>query len=153
MKSFETSVWVTPQKGGRLFMVLGPDTFVNHFEAQYDSTEDDEEETEDFEIVECGTEPAIMVLLKVRKRSVEKRTRLSLILDDSKVDMEFGQHGTAFKRPALLRILAVGLDLENVNLRTLNIYHDKPETEQWEKVKRKRVIVNMEEGYVKILNA
>ena len=153
-KSFETSAWVTPKRGGTLFIVLGPDDFVEHFEDRNDGEGDDDEEDDDgFKKANYGTEPGIMVKLRVRRRSVKKRTKLSLTLDDEYVDMQFGPEGLVFKRPALLNIVAIGLDLANANLETLDIYYDNPETGRWEKVRRKKVIVDKDIGLVKIVNA
>ena len=43
--------------------------------------------------------------------------------------------------------------VQNANLETLDIYYDNPETGRWEKVRRKKVIVDKDIGLVKIVNA
>ena len=67
--------------------------------------------------------------------------------------MEFGPPGTVFANPALLNIIAVNLNLKKVNLQTLGIYYDNPETGQWQKIASENVVVDKEHGFLRIRNA
>ncbi|MCH7755890.1 hypothetical protein IH970_12310 [candidate division KSB1 bacterium] len=74
-------------------------------------------------------------------------------MDKKRFDMEFGPDGTVFANPALLNIIAVNLNLKKVNLETLGIYYDNPETGQWQKIDSENVVVDKEHGFLRIRNA
>jgi hypothetical protein len=69
------------------------------------------------------------------------------------VDMNFGPDGTSFKKPALLNIVAQGLDLsgwsqeDNLQLACFN-----EDTQLWEVVPSQRIIFNVKTGYLQCVN-
>ena len=92
------------------------------------------------------------IILKVFPETISRDEELSLSLDDQNLNFVFGPHGITFSTPALLNIEAKGVDLSNVNLETLGIYYDNPETGQWERMEGGDIIVKQSEDYLKIID-
>jgi len=147
----EVKAIVTPENGGQLVLIKG--------EAFEDEQEDFEEEGEleifeedDMDILDYDEDSGFIVSLQVLPNSVKDTTELSLIMDKKSFDMEFGPPGTVFANPALLNIIAVNLNLKKVNLETLAIYFDNPETGQWQKIDSENVVVDKVHGFLRISN-
>ena len=73
-------------------------------------------------------------------------------MDDVAIDFVFGESGTTFSTPALLDLAVYGVDLSGVNPESVNIYYVNPNG-QWEVMPSEQVTVNVEAGYIYILNA
>ena len=71
---------------------------------------------------------------------------VSLTVDDEQfmgaMDMVFSPHGTIFNQPALLTIVASGLNLSGYNPNDLGIYYHNEITGQWEEMQRDAFIVD-----------
>ncbi len=148
----EVKAVVTPEDGGQLVLIKG--------EVFEDEQEDFEEEGEleifeedDLDILEYDEESGFIVSLEVLPYSVQDTTELSLRMDKKSFNMEFGPPGTVFANPALLNIIAVNLNLKKVNLETLAIYYDNPQTGQWQKIDSGNVVVDKEHGFLRIRTA
>ncbi len=86
-----------------------------------------------------------------------KDAEVSLTLDDEQfkgsLDLVFSPHGTTFSQPALLTIVASGLDLSGYDPDEIDIYNDNPETGLWEKMRRDALEVDPNSGSIIIQNA
>ncbi len=98
----------------------------------------------------------VKVTLKVFAETISQDSELALSLDDQEISgnvaLSFSPHGVTFSSPALLNIEAKNLDLSGVNPADINIYYDNQETGQWEVMESDKVIVKVNDGYVKIIN-
>ncbi|MCH8954836.1 hypothetical protein IIA28_05880 [candidate division KSB1 bacterium] len=147
----KVSAVVTPEDGGQLVLIKGK----AFKEQQKDFKESGEIEIVDedsLDIVGFGKKAGFIISLTVLPHSVKDTTELSLRMDKKSFDMEFGPPGTVFANPALLNIIAVNLKLKKVNLETLGIYYDNPETGQWQKIASENVVVDKEHGFLRIRN-
>ncbi len=104
-----------------------------------------------------GREVHVVVTLVVLPHAISEDTELSLNLDDEtlvgNVDVTFQPHGITFSRPAILNIQARGLDLSGLDTQQIDIYYDNPDSGQWEKMPRKRVIINENNGFINVVAA
>ncbi len=149
----KVSVVVTPEDGGQLVLIKGK-AFKDQKKDFKKSGEIEIIDDEDLNVVSFGKKSGFIVSLTVLPHSVQDTTELSLIMDKKSFNIEFGPDGTVFANPALLNIIAVNLNLKKVNLETLAIYYDNPETGQWEKIDSEYdVIVDKEHGFLRIRNA
>lgn len=89
--------------------------------------------------------------------AMSQDAEISLTLDDENfmgaMDMVFSPHGTIFKQPALLTIVASGLDLSGYNPDDLGIYYYNEITGQWEEMQRDAFIVDINTGSIILQNA
>ena len=128
----EVSAVVTPEDGGQLVLIKGK-AFKDQKKEFKESGEIEIIDEDSLDIVGFGKKAGFIVSLTVLPHSVQDTTELSLSMDKKSFDMEFGPPGTVFANPALLNIIAVNLNFKKVNLETLGIYYDNPETGQWQK--------------------
>ena len=150
---FKVSVVVTPEDGGQLVLIKGK-AFKDESKDFKESGEIDIVDEDSLNIVGLGKKAGFVVTLTVLPNSVKETTELSLIMDKKRVDMRFGPAGTVFANPALVNIIGVNLKLKKVNLETLGIYFDNPETGQWQKIDSEYdVIVDKEHGFLRIRDA
>jgi len=147
----KVSAVVTPEDGGQLVLIKGK-AFKDQEKDFKKSGEIEIIDDEDLNVVGFGKKAGFIVSLTVLPHSVKDTTELSLIMDKKSFDMEFGPDGTVFANPALLNIIAVNLKLKKVNLETLAIYYDNPETGQWQKIDSENVVVDKEHGFLRIRN-
>ncbi len=147
----KVSAVVTPEDGGQLVLIKGK-AFKDQKKDFKKSGEIEIIDDEDLNVVSFGKKSGFIVSLTVLPHSVKDTTELSLIMDKKRFDMEFGPRGTVFANPALLNIIAVNLNLKKVNLETLAIYFDNPETGQWQKIDSENVVVDKEHGFLRIRN-
>ena len=98
-----------------------------------------------------------MVSLEVLPGSVTEDAELSINLDDEDLSgdvfLTFGPHGTVFNPSALLNIEASGLDLSGGDPSTIDIFYDNQDTGEWEPMPKETLIVDQNEGYIKVVNA
>ncbi len=148
----KVSAVVTPEDGGQLVLIKG-----KAFEEEQEDFEEEGEleifEEDDLDILDYDEDSGFIVSLQVLPNSVQDTTELSLRMNKKSFDMEFGPPGTVFANPALLNIIAVNLNLEEVNLETLAIYYHNSETGQWEKIDSENVILDTEHGFLRIRDA
>ena len=149
---FKVSAVVTPEDGGQLVLIKGK-AFKDQEKDFKESGEIEIVDDDSLDIVGFGKKAGFVITLTVLPHSVKDTTELSLIMDKKSFDMEFGPGGTVFANPALLNIIAVNLNLKKVNLETLGIYYDNPETGQWQKIASENVVVDEEHGFLRIRNA
>jgi len=149
---FKVSAVVTPEDGGQLVLIKGK-AFKDQQKDFKESGEIEIVDDDSLDIVGFGKKAGFVITLTVLPHSVKDTTELSLIMDKKSFDMEFGPPWTVFANPALLNIIAVNLNLKKVNLETLGIYFDNPETGQWQKINSENVVVDKEHGFLRILNA
>ena len=147
----KVSAVVTPEDGGQLVLIKGK-AFKEQQKDFKKSGEIEIVDDDSLDIVGFGKKAGFIVNLTVLPHSVKDTTELSLIMDKKRFDMEFGPPGTVFSKPALLNIIAVNLNLKKVNLETLAIYYDNPETGQWQKIDSENVVVDKEHGFLRIRN-
>ena len=99
----------------------------------------------------------VKITLKVPENSIKNDTELFLSLDDQdligNVDLTFGPHGTKFSKPAILTIEAKALDLSGLKPWDLDIYYDDQNAKKWKKMNSEEIIVKIDEGYVKVIEA
>ena len=148
----KVSAVVTPEDGGQLVLIKGK-AFKEQQKDFKKSGEIEIVDEDSLDIVGFGKKAGFIVSLTVLPHSVKDTTELSLRMDKKSFDMEFGPSGTVFAKPALLNIIAVNLKLKKVNLETLAIYYDNPETGQWQKIDSENVVVDKEHGFLRIRNA
>ncbi len=148
----KVSAVVTPEDGGQLVLIKGK-AFKEQQKDFKKSGEIEIVDEDSLDIVGFGKKAGFIVSLTVLPHSVKDTTELSLRMDKKSFDMEFGPPGTVFAKPALLNIIAVNLNLKKVNLETLAIYYDNPETGQWQKIDSENVVVDKEHGFLRIRNA
>ncbi len=95
--------------------------------------------------------------LKMFSETIREDAELVMSLDDqilvANVDVTFSPDGITFSSPALLNIEAKNLDLSGIDADHINVYYDNPETGEWELMNSYDVIVKVDEGYVKIMDA
>ena len=100
---------------------------------------------------------AVKLVLKVLQHTISQDAELSISMDDAQLsgnfDMVFLPHGVTFSSPALLNIEAKNLDISGISPDEINIYYDNQETGQWEVMNSKEIIVKVDEGYIKIVDA
>ena len=147
----KVSAVVTPEDGGQLVLIKGK-AFKEQQKDFKKSGEIEIVDDDSLDIVGFGKKAGFIVSLTVLPHSVKDTTELSLIMDKKSFDMEFGPPGTVFANPVLLNIIAVNLNLKKVNLETLGIYFDNPETGQWQKIDSENVVVDKENGFLRIRN-
>ena len=99
-----------------------------------------------------GTLIEVTVKLDVLPGAVNEDIQISMSLDDQALDLEFGPEGTVFNTPALLTVEAHNLDL-SVNSGKIGTYYFNPETVSWELVSSEDVVVMLDDGYLKVVNA
>ena len=147
----KVSAVVTPEDGGQLVLIKGK-AFKEQQKDFKKSGEIEIIDQDSLNIVGFGKKAGFIVSLTVLPHSVKDTTELSLSMNKKSFDMEFGPPGTVFAKPALLNIIAVNLNLKKVNLETLAIYYDNPETGQWQKIDSENVVVDKEHGFLRIRN-
>lgn len=96
--------------------------------------------------------------LKVPSEAIEtKKEFLTLSMFESicsgDVEIEFSPDGIRFKKDALLNFELENVDLSNLGTTNLAFYYVNLDTGLWEKMIVEQIIVNIEEGYIKIVNA
>lgn len=97
------------------------------------------------------------VSLEVLPGSIEQDTEIEISLETTElvggVAVTFQPHGTIFSTPALLNVEARGVDLSGTNPDAINIYYDNQDTGQWEQMVCDDIIVDVNAGTVKVINA
>ena len=149
---FKVSAVVTPEDGGQLVLIKGK-AFKDQEKDFKESGEVDIVDDDNLDIVGFGEKSGFIVTLTVLPNSVKETTELSLIMDKKSFDMGFGPAGTVFANPALLTIIGVNLNLKKVNLETLGIYYDNPQTGQGQKIASENIVVDKEHGFLRIRDA
>ena len=100
---------------------------------------------------------ALQIILNIPSYSIVEDTDISMSTDDvylmGDVYLTFGPHGTKFNPPALLDLKVSGLDLSGIDPDLVNIYYDNQETGVWELMPSKKIIVDVEAGYIEVENA
>jgi len=100
--------------------------------------------------------------LEVLPGAVSSWVNISVTMDDElammgDIDMEFAPHGLVFNTPAILNIEAYNLDLSGLSSAdlgtTFGLYYDNVETGKWEKMVSEDFEINIDEGFVKVINA
>lgn len=125
-KAVSASEFITRRKGGRL-----------HLEHHYALREG---------------EARVKITLDVLPRALKRSKMLGVELDDETCEMEFSEHGTVFRKPAILNI---EVDMENISasqddLAGLDIYYDNPETGRWEFIDREDIKISVDGNNVQI---
>ncbi|MFQ5754362.1 MAG: hypothetical protein ACE5HI_20470, partial [bacterium] len=89
--------------------------------------------------------------------TISQDAEVSLSLDDEQfigsLDLVFEPHGITFSQPALLTIVASGLDLSGYDPTKLDIYYYDEDTGAWEKMQRDAFIAEPYTGSVIVQNA
>ena len=148
----KVSAVITPEDGGQLVLIKGK-AFKDQEKDFKESGEFEIVDDDSLDIVGFGKKSGFIVTLTVLPNSVKETTELSLIMDKKSFDMGFGPAGTVFENPALLNIIGVNLNLKKVNLETLGIYYDNPQTGQGQKIASENIVVDKEHGFLRIRDA
>ena len=97
------------------------------------------------------------VSLQVLPNSIDQDKDIEIAFETTEltggVAVVFQPHGTIFAPEAILNIEAHGVDLSNVDIDRINIYYDNQETGVWEPMERDQIIIDVENGTVKVVNA
>ncbi len=97
------------------------------------------------------------ISLKILPWSIPQNTYISMSTDDAylmgDVYLTFGPHGTLFNPPALLTFKASGLDLSGINPDLVNIFYVNEDTGLWELMPSESITVDVEAGYIEVINA
>jgi hypothetical protein len=97
------------------------------------------------------------IKLTVQNYSILEDTYISMTTDDAflmgDVYLTFGPHGTTFNPPALLDVKVSNLDLTGIDPDLVNIYYDNQETGTWELMPSKKIVVDVEAGYLEVEEA
>ena len=99
----------------------------------------------------------VVASLNILPGALNEDKDISISVDDEQilgdVYLTFGPHGTVFNTPALLNIEAHGLDLSGFDPSTIQVYYDNTDTGNWELMQSSHIIVNQNEGYIKVVDA
>lgn len=95
--------------------------------------------------------------LDIPRGAINEDIEITVSMDDEQFvgnyDVNFYPHGIVFNEPATLNLEADGLDLTNVNPNSVFAYYEDAATGTWERMPSDTVIVNQEDGEVKVKNA
>jgi len=69
------------------------------------------------------------------------------------VALTFEPHSVVFSQPAVLNLIAHGLDFSGIDPDAVDIFYDDAETGMWIPMQRDNVIVDAELGTVQVINA
>ncbi len=97
------------------------------------------------------------VSLEILPNAIEQDTEIEISLETTElvggVAVTFQPHGTIFTTPAILNVEARGVDFSGIDPGAINIYYDNQETGQWEAMLRDDIIVDVNAGTIKVINA
>jgi len=95
--------------------------------------------------------------LEIVPGSISEDVTISLELETTElsggVSFTFHPHGINFSEPAILNIEAQGVDFTGVNPNDVDIFYDNQENGQWEPMQRDDVLIDVDAGSVKVVNA
>jgi hypothetical protein len=95
--------------------------------------------------------------LEIVPGSISEDVTISLELETTElaggVSFSFHPHGITFSEAAILNIEAQGVDFTGVNPNDVDIFYDNQETGQWEPMQRDDVIIDVNAGTIKVVNA
>ena len=69
------------------------------------------------------------------------------------VSVTFEPHGTEFDQPAILDIKAIGVDFNDVNTSTIDIYYENPETNALEPTLKDQINIDVGAGTIEVIDA
>jgi hypothetical protein len=99
----------------------------------------------------------IAVNFNVLPCAVQQDIELEVSTDDelllADVYLTFGPHGTIFNPPAILNVIAFGLDLSGIDPAALNVYYDNQDSGEWELMDSTQIIVQPDKGYIRVIGA
>ncbi len=97
------------------------------------------------------------ISLEIPPGSISEDAEVEISIETTEIvggiGVTFQPHGVTFNSPAALNIVAHGVDLTGVSPDEVNIYYDNPETGLWEPMEKERIIVDIHNGIVQVLNA
>lgn len=100
---------------------------------------------------------SVYTSFKVLPHTINESALLKLQLDESllsgDVGVEFTPHGIVFSSPALLNIEVRNADLSQIDPERLGLYYTSTESGEWEKMTVEEIIIDQENGYLKVVNA
>ena len=95
--------------------------------------------------------------LEVLPNSIDQDKEIEISLETTELSggvwVTFQPHGTVFSPPVVLNFVAHGVDFTGIDPSTVNIYYDNPDTGQWEPMPCDDVIVNVNAGTLRVINA
>ncbi len=99
----------------------------------------------------------VKINLNILPYSITKNAYISITTDDEyllgDVYLTFGPHGTLFDPPAILNFEVSGLNLSGIDPDLVDIFYVNPSTSLWEPMPRTSIIVNIETGYINVVDA
>ncbi len=97
------------------------------------------------------------VSLDIPANSISDDAEIELSLETTEllggVAVTFEPHGITFSDPAVLNIEAHGVDFTGIDPNAVNVYYDNLETGQWELMQRDNIIIDVNAGTVRVINA
>jgi hypothetical protein len=96
--------------------------------------------------------------LKVFEETISEDADLTLSIDSKdffqgNFDVLFAPHGITFSSPALLTIEIKNADLTGFDPDDLELFYINQQTGQWEEIHCCEIIVDINTGYIKVINA
>ena len=95
---------------------------------------------------------SVVVSLAIPPGALDQDTKISLTMDATTLDFEFGPSGLVFNTPVVLSVDAYGLMLSGVDAGDVQLLYDNIAENEWSRMENSGIILEHDKGRLRLLD-